>query len=82
MPWVSKRKQHLAKITPLVVKGIKYRKDIRQIKKNKVFQIQQREENDFWDEYESDFVKDSSFDESNSNGEEEEVDSDKENEER
>ena len=82
MPRVSKRKQHLAKIAPLVVEGIKRRKDIRQIEKDKAFRIRQREEDDFWDEYESDLVRDSSSDESSSDGEEEEVDSDKGHEER
>lgn len=41
--------------------------------KDRAFRIQQREE-DFWDEYESDFVRDSSSDESSSDGEEKEVD--------
>ena len=69
MPRVSKRKQHLAKSAPLIVEGIKRRKDIRQIKKDRTFWIQQREEDDFWDEYESDLVRDSSSDESSSDGE-------------
>ena len=37
MPRVSKCKQYLAKIAPLVVEIIKYCKDIRQIKKDKIF---------------------------------------------
>ena len=82
MPRVSKRKQHLAKIAPLVVEGNKRRKDIRQIEKDRAFRIRLREEDDFWDEYESDLVRDSSSDESSSDGEEEEVDSDKGHEER
>ncbi len=65
MPRVSKRKQHLAKIAPLVVEGNKRRKDIRQIG---AFQIREREENGFWDEYESDLVRDTSSDESSSDG--------------
>ena len=56
MPQVSKRKQHLAKIARLVVESIKRRKDIKQIEKNKAFQIQQREEDNFWDEYESNLI--------------------------
>ena len=82
MPRVSTRKQQLAKIAPLVVEGNKRRKDIRQIEKDRAFRIRKREEDDFWDEYESDLVRDSSFDESGSNGAEEEVDSDKGHEER
>lgn len=82
MPRVSKRKQHLAKIAPLVVEGYKRRKNIRQIEKDRAFQIRQREDDDFWDEYESDLVRDSSSDESSSDGEEEEVDNDNGREER
>ena len=82
MPRVSKRKQHLAKIAPLVVEANKRRKDIRQIEKDRAFRIRQREEDDFWDEYESDLVRYFSSDESSSDGEEEEVDSDKGHEER
>ena len=37
MPRVSKRKQHLAKSAPLIVEGIKRRKNIRQIKKGRTF---------------------------------------------
>ena len=82
MPRVSKRKQHLAKIAPLVLEGIKRRKDIRQIEKDRAFRIRQREEDDLWDEYKSDHVRDSSSGESNSDEEEEKVDSDKGHEER
>lgn len=70
IPRISKRKQHLAKRAPLVVEGNKRRNDT----KDRAFRIQQREEEDFWDEYESDFVRDSSSDESSSDGEEKEVD--------
>ena len=73
MPRVSKRKQHLAKIALLEVEGNKRRKDIRQIEKNRAFQIRQREEDNFWDEYESDLVRDSSSGGSSYGGEEEEV---------
>lgn len=38
-PRVSKRKQHLAKIALLIVEGNKPRKDIRQIKRDRAFQI-------------------------------------------
>ncbi len=82
MPRVSKRKQHLAKIAPLVVEGNKRRKDIRQIEKYRAFRIRQREEKDFWDEYESDLVRDTSSDESSSDGEEEEEEEDEGCEER
>ena len=74
MPRISKRKQHLAKIAPLVVEGNKRRKDFRQIEKDRTFRIRQREDDDFWDEYESDLVRDSSSDKSSSDGEEEELD--------
>lgn len=64
------------------MEGIKHHKDIRQIEKDKAFWIWQREEEDFWDEYESNLVGDSSSDNSSSDKEEEEVDSDKGHEER
>lgn len=76
MPRVSKRKQNLAKIAPLVVEGNKRRKNIRQIEKDRAFQLRQQEEDDFWDEYESDFVRNSSSDESSSDEEEEEKNND------
>ena len=76
MPRGSKRKQHLAKIAPLVVEGNKRRKNIRQIEKDRAFQLRQQEEDDFWDEYESDFMRNSSSDESSSDGEEEKENND------
>lgn len=73
MSRVSKHKQYLAKIALLTVEDNKRCKNIRQIKENKVFQLWQKEENDFWDKYESDFIRDSISDESSSDGKEEEV---------
>lgn len=60
MSRVSKYKQHLAKIVLLLVEGIKCYKDIKQIKKNKAFQIQQKEKDDFCDKYMSNHIRDSS----------------------
>ena len=68
MPRIINRKQHLAKIAPLVVESNQRRKGIRQIEKDKAFQIRQREE-DFWDEDES-LTRGSSSDESSSDGKE------------
>ncbi len=56
------------------MEGNKRRKDIRQIEKERAFQIRQREEKDFWDEYKSDLVRDTSSDESGSDREEKEKD--------
>ncbi len=56
------------------MEGNKRRKDIRQIEKDRAFRIRQRKEKDFWDEYESDRVRDTSSDESSSDGEEKEED--------
>ena len=77
MPQISKLRQHLVKIVLLVVEGNKRRKGIRKIKKDKAFLIQQREKDDFWDKYESNLMRDFSFDESSSDGEKEGVDGDK-----
>lgn len=76
MPRVSKCKQRLAKIALLVVEGNKRCKNVRQIEKNRAYQLRQQEEDDFWDEYESDLTRDSSSDESSLDGEEEEVNDD------
>lgn len=62
MPRVSKRQQHLNK----------HRKDMRQFEKARAFRIRQREEDDYWDEYEGDLVRDTISDESSSDGVEEE----------
>ena len=43
-----------------------------------VFQIQKKEEDNFWNKYKSDFFRNSSFNNTSSNGEEEKVNSDKE----
>lgn len=50
----------------------KHYKNIRQIEKERVFQLRQQEENDFWDEYKSSFIRYSSLDKFSSNKEEEE----------
>lgn len=60
-----------------MVKSNKRYKDIRQIEKNKVFQIWQRKEVNFWNKYKSDFVKNSTSDKFNFNKKEEEIDSNK-----
>ena len=64
------------------MEGNKRRKDIRQIEKDRAFRIRKREEDGFWDEHESDLVRDPSSDASSSDGEEEEVDSENRCEER
>ena len=56
------------------MEGNKRRKDIRQIEKDRAFRIRQREEKYLWDEYESDLVRDTSPDESGSDGEKKEED--------
>lgn len=66
MPRVSKRKQHLAKIAPLVVESNKRRKTIQHFAPDTAFQIRQRLDDDFWDEYECDLGNDFSSDESGS----------------
>ena len=76
MPRVSKRKQHLAKIAPLVVEDNKRCKDIGQIEKDRAFWIWQREENFFWDECENDLVGNISSNESSSDEKEKEEDDD------
>lgn len=82
MPQVSKRKQHLAKIALLEVKSNKCCKNIRQIKKDRVFQIQYREENNFWDKYKSNLVRNSSSNKSSFNKKEEKKDNNKKDEEK
>ncbi len=71
---LSKQAQAAVSHTPLVVEGNKRRKDIRQIEKDRAFRIRQREEKYLWDEYESDLVRDTSPDESGSDGEKKEED--------
>ena len=75
MPRLNKHKQHLVKIAPLVMKSNKRRRTIKHFKLDAAFQIQQRQDDDFWDKYEYDLENDFSSDES---GSEEEL---KENEE-
>ncbi|MCJ1261209.1 hypothetical protein MMC22_001073 [Lobaria immixta] len=72
MPRLSKRKQQLAKIAPLVLESIKRRKIATQMEREEAFRIRQRQEDDFWDEYKSDLGGYSSSEESGSDGEEEE----------
>ena len=78
MPRLSKRKQQLAKIAPLVLESIKRRKIISQLDREKAFQIRQRQEDNFWNEYESDLEGYSSSDESGSDGEEKEEEEEEE----
>ena len=77
MPRLSKRKQYLAKIAPLVIESNKRRKTIKHFEPDAAFQIRQRQDDDFWDEYECDLGNDFSSDES---GSEEELEEDEEEE--
>lgn len=63
------------KIILLIVKSNKCRKDIKQIGKNKIFWIWRKKV--FFNNYKSNFVRDSNFDESSSNKKEKEVKNDK-----
>lgn len=72
MPQLSKRKQQLAKIAPLVLESVKCRKVISQLDREEAFQIQQRQEDNFWNKYKSDPGGYSSSDKSGSDKEEKE----------
>ena len=76
---VSKRKQHLAKIAPLVVESNKHCKATTEVERDERFKIRQKLDDNFWDEYKSDLTRDLSSDESSSEeekGEEEDKDPD------
>ena len=79
MPRVSKHKQHLTKIAPLVIESNKRRKTIKHIEADAAFQIRQRLDKDFWDEYECALGDDFSSDDSSFEKELEEEEEDDEN---
>lgn len=59
-----------------MIKGNKHQKNIRRIRKNRVFQLQQQEKDNFWNKYKSNFMRNCSSDKSSSDGEEDEKDND------
>lgn len=64
MPRPTKRAQQLKRIAPLAIEDTKRRKLTKQVENERAYRIRQRQEDDFWNEYESDLVRDSSSDES------------------
>lgn len=63
----KKRKQHISQMTARSLESRKHRKIDRKAQRKKEILRRQREEEDFWGEYE-DFSLESSFDESNCDG--------------